>query len=254
MDKTFDFIIYAYPRTGNTYLGYTLNRHPKILCIPELYGGHYHRKELPTFKNALDHIERHLWLTKKIKINRNNNILDEILNQKNNLITGTTIISSNIRHGPKNQPNIHYLNEINKNKDIKKIILVRDPLQTYISAKIAKKSTHWVWMDTSDVKINFDLSEFKEHCNKVNRYYYSILESIKNQTFLVVDYNTVISSIKIILDFLKVENIKLEIKNTVTKKQNSQNILDQVLNYEQMQKDLLSIKTKDPIFTNDTLL
>jgi hypothetical protein len=155
---------------------------------------------------------------------------------------------------------IDLLNIIIKSNFI--FFIKRNFLDIYISEKKAKITNKYVGLDTSNIKIYFDINDFNNHLE-----YYKIWFQIAkqkcyevNKTFIILDYDEIIKleneieMINFVYDkFLSLTNDNLSLNMNykhnykMTKQDNAKSYEDKIENYEEV-KDFISNKDD---FIND---
>jgi len=155
----------------------------------------------------------------------------------------------------KNNENIFSI--INKSNYI--IFIKRNFLDIYISLKKVKISNKWGLIDTSDIKIHFDIKEFKTYEKNYKEWFHYIKQKCieLDKPFITIDYDELMviqndnDRLQHILSKLKlIINDELTINkefNYMTKQDNSEKYEDKIENYEEV-KDFISNKDN---FIND---
>lgn len=127
---------------------------------------------------------------------------------------------------------------------VAKIILTRNPLECYVSWKIAKESDQWWLANTKHLKTvrpTFELAEFEARLDELQSYQKTLLNRLQTsgQTAFYIDYEDILD-LKVInglAAFLGVEG-RLEEMVFRFKKQNPEPLLDKVANPEAMAEGL----------------
>jgi len=128
-----------------------------------------------------------------------------------------------------------------------KVILTRNPLESYISWKIAMEADQWWLANTRHLRTprpRFDLTEFQTRSRAVQDFQVRLLRRLQvtGQTAFYVDYADVldIDVLNGLAGFLGVKD-RLRSLNTRFKKQNPEAIRDKVANPAEMEADLARI-------------
>ena len=128
-----------------------------------------------------------------------------------------------------------------------KIILTRNPLESYISWKIALEADQWWLANTRHLRTprpKFDLAEFAQRSRAVQDFQVRLLRRLQvtGQTAFYVDYADVldIDVLNGLAGFLGVP-ARLKALDTKFKKQNPEAIRDKVSNPEEMEQALSSM-------------
>lgn len=123
-----------------------------------------------------------------------------------------------------------------------KIILTRNPLDSYVSWKIAQATGQWKLTNVKrrkDSKIRFEGAEFENHVAKLQEFQVFLLNRLQSsgQTAFYLDYED-LQSIDVmngLARFLGAES-RLEALDASLKKQNPEALEDKVSNFKEMQK------------------
>ena len=246
MNDVKEFVICGIGRTGSTYLTELLHSHPDIICLPEILDRTFlnlRDKWEEKINNQLATNGEDIKLTESIEDNYFK-IKEKMLKQGK--VFGFKFLQQNEKYFDEELNVFNYSKHIIHNTSIKKIIILRNMLETYISNKTGSMTKKWAYEDTSKTKIEFDHKEYLDYCFFKQRYYSSLLYSIgeTKQTPLIITYNNVVNKecYKQIFNFLNVdENNNLKSKTT---KQNSEFLHERVKNYKWMKRILTDTKDK----------
>ena len=128
-----------------------------------------------------------------------------------------------------------------------KIILTRNPLDSYVSLKIAAQTGQWKLSDMKQHKsatITFERDEFLTHLDAKQAFQLDILKGmqVSGQTGFYVAYED-ISDVDVLNGMARFIGSRAQIGATPksVKKQNPSELEDKVKNYDQMVEDLASI-------------
>jgi len=218
------FVIFTYARTGSYFLVDMLNQIEGVKCYGELFKKN--RIELPESikrkvgMNAAERDRKPVSYLKSVFRNTSAQCMGfKLFPVHNNLIRTFT-------HG---------------SESFKKIILVRNSFDVYISFERAKASG--VWIDhgnnkTVPVRIRFDPTEFSKIC-KWHRSCYAGVDQIINEgsaNFLKIDYESVVdlSAFQSICPFLGIKASSIKQLSPRIKKQKTETLKELVINYQEM--------------------
>lgn len=120
-----------------------------------------------------------------------------------------------------------------------KIILTRNPVESYVSWKIAKATGQWKLTNVKHAKakrVSFDPLEFEQHLGALQGFQVRLLRALQKtgQTAFYVDYED-LQNVEImngLATFLGVEE-RLEELNQTLKKQNPSPLSDKVVNFDE---------------------
>ena len=200
--KNMDFVVLTNPRSGSYFFIDSLSSTEKIRCHGELFKPNLVELD-KEYREALD--------IGKNEVNKRDKsplkFLGDVYKVSNDkAITGFKLF---FRHNPV------VIDHVISNKKIKKIILLRNPVQAYISLKMAEKSGAWTSkvesnMNHNKILINVYPLEFRKYCTGLFNIIFGcvyILEKTK-QEYLLLDYldiTTSQSGLDAAVDFLGVD-------------------------------------------------
>ena len=125
-----------------------------------------------------------------------------------------------------------------------KIILTRNPVESYVSWKIAKSTGQWKLTDVKRLRedtVLFNADEFRDHINKLQSFQVRLLNSLQKsgQTAFYVDYVDLqdVEVMNGLAAYLGVDE-RLESLNKSLKKQNPSSLSDKVENFAEMEAAL----------------
>jgi len=126
-----------------------------------------------------------------------------------------------------------------------KIILKREPLESFVSLKIALQTNQWLISDHAhqrDEKIHFDLEEYEIYLEMRDKFYDEIFEKLhmSGQPFLEIDYVnlTDVESVNRIAEFIGDQRAKTRLDHPI-KRQNPGPFSAKILNYEEVKNTAL---------------
>jgi hypothetical protein len=125
-----------------------------------------------------------------------------------------------------------------------KIILTRNPIESYVSYKIARATGQWKLTDVKRARaqnIKFDADEFEEHITKLQAFQVRILNALQKsgQTAFYVEYEDLqdVDVMNGLAAFLGSDE-RLESLDKSLKKQNPSALSDKVINFQEMEAAL----------------
>lgn len=146
-----------------------------------------------------------------------------------------------------NDHDIRVLDKVLNDPRCGKIILTRNPLDSYVSRKIAAATGQWRLGDLKDAKsakIKFEQTEFQTLLDELKGFQLHILRTLQTtgQSAYYINYDDIqdIDVINGLAKFLGCKDVK-ERTNQKTKVQNPSRIEDKVLNFPEMVSALASV-------------
>jgi len=116
-------------------------------------------------------------------------------------------------------------NSIVNFNNAKFIIVKRNLIDAYISNKKAYIVNKWSKVDTTDIKLDIDIQNFKNYCNRMKKMYSDMFKLLKGKDYVIFDYDelqgfaTGKSKLELISSKLKEMNINLDIDYNILGKQ-----------------------------------
>ncbi|TNJ45602.1 sulfotransferase family 2 domain-containing protein [Phaeobacter sp. B1627] len=164
MADTFScFVIFAEMRTGSNFLEANLNAMDGVMCHGEAFNPHFigypNRTEV-------------LGITQKMRENDPHRLLAEIQRQPDAV--------AGFRYFHDHDPRV--LDAILDDPSIGKIILTRNPLDSYVSWKIARSTGQWKLTNVArrkDAKAQFDAEEFSAHVETLQAFQVTLLNRLQ---------------------------------------------------------------------------
>lgn len=232
-DRRFDyFVIYAEMRTGSNFLEENINDYPGLTCYGEAFnpvfvGG---AKKTELFGITLEQREADPF-----------KLLDQMRIHTDGL--------SGFRFFHDHDPRM--LERTINDPRCGKIILTRNPVDSYVSRKIAAETGQWRLNDMKNAKkakIHFDLAEFEAHLDRVQRFQMELLHrlQVSGQTAFYIAYEDIpdLDVLDGLAAFLGVDHRK-DRANHKTKVQNPGGLKEKVENFPVMQAGLAQIDRFD---------
>lgn len=227
-DRFSSFIILAGMRTGSNFLEESLNLFPGLRCYGEVFNPHFvgHAKKTELFGLSLSEREA------------NPVALIERMKSETDGIAGFRFFHD---HDPR------ILKYCLNDKTCAKIILSRNPVDTYVSREIALLTNQWRLGDmrsAKSAKIQFSKVKFEKHLAGRQEFYLDVQQALqkRGQTGFYIDYED-ISDPEILCGLAGFLGVNAEVKKPSgkTKKQNPSHMKDKVENYPEMVSALASI-------------
>lgn len=233
MSRGFDyFILLAEMRTGSNFLEENINGFPGLHCYGEVYNPHFigHARQTELMGIDLGQRERDpLALLDKIRTHTDG-------------VPGFRFFHD---HDPR------VLQHCLADRRCAKVILTRNPLDSYISLKIASQTGQWRLNDMKFAKtarVQFDGAEFEAHLNRLQEFQLQLMKTLQQtgQTAYYIGYDDLhdIDVLNGLARYLGAEGEKKQTSN-VTKVQNPAGFEDKVTNYAEMRSVLARIDRFD---------
>lgn len=216
------FAIFGAMRSGSNLLEQSLNQYAGIVCHGELFNPAFigHSENMSLFGLSLADREK-----------SPDALVEAMIDNAGTEIAGLRIFQN---HDPRA---IEFMLE---NPDCGKIILQRDPLQSYVSLAIARQTDQWLLTNAPERrggKIHFDEHVFSDYRDAQADYYTNIRKTLREtgQSALWVDYpeQTEIATLNGIAKFLgsreKLKKVQVKIR-----RQNPGGLEEKVDNYSDM--------------------
>ncbi|OAN67750.1 nodulation protein NodH [Sulfitobacter sp. EhC04] len=220
-DKFHSFVVFAEMRTGSNFLETNLNAFGGIKCHGEAFNPHF---------LGYPHNEPILGIDQKTR-DRDPHILLKA-------IRGNTARLSGFRYFHDHDPRI--FDAVMEDAKCAKIILTRNPVDSYVSWKIAQETGQWKLTDVKAQKTAqavFDAREFEAHLEALQAFQVTLLNrlQVSGQTAFYVAYDD-LQSVEVmngLARYLGVDET-LDALDSNLKKQNPSPISAKVSNYDEM--------------------
>jgi hypothetical protein len=234
MDRKFDaFVIFAEMRTGSNYIEATLNDLPDLDCLGEVYN--------PTFIAHHNTFEMH-----GVDMDRREkkplDLLNAIIDNADDALPGFRFFHD---HDPR------VLDRILPDPSIAKVILTRNPLESYVSRRIASETGQWRLTDMKharSAKIEFRLWEFENMLTDLQNFQIKLQRGLQvtGQTAFYIRYDD-INDVNVINGLAKFlgSGHELDGTNSKLKKQNPSDLSQKVENYDHMVRMLAKLDRFD---------
>jgi LPS sulfotransferase NodH len=230
--KPQSFVVFAEMRTGSNFLEANLNAFDGINCHGEAFNPHF----MGYPKN-----EPILGIDLKTRDADPNVLFSAIRNNTARL--------SGFRYFHDHDPRV--FDAIMQDDSCAKIILTRNPVESYVSWKIAQETGQWKLTDVKSHKVaqaQFDGKEFAAHLEALQAFQITLMNRLQTtgQTAFYVAYED-LQSVEVmngLAKFLGVDE-QLEALDKSLKKQNPSPISSKVRNYEDMLRALSQLDRFD---------
>ena len=228
MSKPFDyFVVFAEMRTGSNFLEANLNAFPAISCVGEAFNPHF--IGYPNREDCLGVTEEE----------RNRDPMALIAAVKH--AQGVAGFRFFHDHDPR------VLEEVLTNPRCAKIILTRNPVESFVSWKIAQETGQWKLTNVAkrkDAKAHFDAKEFKAHLEALQDFQITLMRALQTtgQTAFYVAYEDLqdVEVMNGIAAWLGVPD-RLEGLDKSFKRQNPEPLNQKVENFDEMEKALVQL-------------
>jgi hypothetical protein len=214
--------MFAEMRTGSNFLEANLNAMPGVTCYGEVFNPHFigkqGRTELMGFSLA-DRAADPLALIRSLRA------------QSQGL--------AGFRYFHDHDPRV--FEPVLEDARCAKIILTRNPIESYISWKIAQETGQWLLTNAKNLKtaqVRFDGAEFEAHVEALQRFQIALMHGLQvtGQTAFYIDYDDIndLDVLNGLARFLGVAG--LEALDGSLKKQNPDEIASKVTNPDEMER------------------
>lgn len=222
MERNFDsFVLLAEMRTGSNFLEANLNAMPGVACYGEAYNPHFIGKLNQNEAFGLTLAQREAEPTKLLKRMRDHS-------------PGL----SGFRYFHDHDPRV--LPVVLADPRCAKVILTRNPVDSYVSWKIAQATGQWKLTQAKRLKTakaHFDPAEFTAHLTQLQAFQLRLMHGLQTsgQTAFYVDYDDINDTAVLngLARFLGVEG-ELSSPDSTLKKQNPEDISEKVENFDEM--------------------
>lgn len=222
------FVMFAAMRTGSNFLEANLNAIPGVVCHGEVFN--------PSFIGQLNQ-------TEKFGFDLAARDADPLavlaaLREKTDGLAGLRQFQD---HDPR------ATKAMLLDPDCAKIVLTRNPLESYVSLLIARQTGQWRLMNAMKLRssrVRFDGEGFARHLDALGQFYNEILHTLQvtGQTAFHIDYEDIqdIEVLNGLAGFLGVEG-RLEALDTKLKKQNPDPLWSKLENPEAVEEALAQV-------------
>jgi LPS sulfotransferase NodH len=219
------FVIFAEMRTGSNFLEANLNSFAGIFCHGEAFNPHF-----IGYPNSTEI----LGVTREMR-DREPGQLVSAIRAETGRLGGFRFFND---HDPR------VLDMILPDPRCAKIILTRNPVESYVSRKIAAATGQWKLTNPAHARTDtvlFDGAEFERHVERLQQFQILLMNGLQRtgQTAFYVDYEDLrdVEVMNGLAAFLGVAD-RITALDRKLKKQNPEPIEDKVRNFEQMEQAL----------------
>ncbi|MDP2739675.1 MAG: nodulation protein NodH [Pseudorhodobacter sp.] len=215
------FVIFAAMRTGSNFLEANLNCLPGVTCHGEAFNPHFIGKKDQTALFGIDLAARAadpLALLARLR-------------QRTDGLAGFRFFHD---HDPR------VFDAVMADPACAKIILTRNPIECYVSWKIAQETGQWKLTNASKLKtsrVHFDAREFEQHLSLQQDFQIRLMHGLqrRGQTAFYIDYEDIpdLAVLNGLAQFLGVAG-RLDALDGSLKKQNPGEIAEKVINPTEM--------------------
>ncbi|MCF6273154.1 MAG: sulfotransferase family 2 domain-containing protein [Rhodobacteraceae bacterium] len=213
------FVIFGAMRSGSNLLQKYINQYKGVFCHGELFNPVLIRR---TPEEGYIGVSRKQWL-------ENPEIMLEAIRNVD----------------PKTMPGYRIFQEHNnwvqkqalQDAQCAKIILTRDPVESFVSLEIARKTGQWLISDIAHRKsasIDIDLDEYTEYARAREKYYDNITQTLalSGQPYFEIDYSRLndLETMNRLVRFLGLDEAKTALEQPI-KRQNPGRLPDKIKNY-----------------------
>ncbi|MDP2083324.1 MAG: nodulation protein NodH [Pseudotabrizicola sp.] len=225
MSKRFDsFVMFAEMRTGSNFLEANLNAMPGVLCHGEVFNPHFIGKKDQTSLFGFSMTDREADPMALVRAMR-----------------AQTKGIAGFRYFHDHDPRV--VQPVLDDPQCAKIILTRNPIESYVSWKIAQETGQWKLTNAKNLKtaqVRFDAAEFEAHVSALQEFQVQLMHALQvsGQTAFYIDYEDIndLDVLNGLAGFLGVDG--LAGLDDSLKKQNPEEITQKVLNPDEMERAL----------------
>ncbi|EIE49874.1 nodulation protein NodH [Salipiger aestuarii] len=220
------FVVFAEMRTGSNFLEANINAFDGLTCLGEAFNPHF--IGYPTAADVLG-------VTQEMRDRDPLVLLDRIRERRSDGLGGFRFFHD---HDPRVLP------EILADERCAKIVLTRNPVDSYVSWKIAQSTGQWKLTNVSrrkDSKARFDAAEFEAHLDALQAFQVTLMNALQvsGQTAFYVGYDDLqdVAVMNGLAQWLGV-HARLDSLNTSLKRQNPEPLAEKVSNFDEMATSL----------------
>lgn len=219
------FVVFAEMRTGSNFLESNLNSFAGLRCHGEAFNPHF-----IGYPNRDDILG-----VTRAERDRDPGRLLAAIRAQDGVMGGFRFFND---HDPR------VLEPILTDRRVAKIILTRNPIESYVSRKIAAATGQWKLTNVAQAKsetVVFDAGEFEAHLERLQEFQVLLLNALQRtgQTAFYVDYDDLrdVEVMNGIAQFLGIPD-RIEALDRKLKKQNPEPIEEKVANFAEMEASL----------------
>ncbi|TKB45173.1 hypothetical protein [Thalassotalea mangrovi] len=232
------FVIFGAMRSGSNLLQEKLNYFDDLICLGELYNPSFVGVDRPHInKFSYAGYGRNDPESRKSRQKDPFLLLQQVQDQaqKEGKIPGFRLFDGH---------NKDVRRVLLNNPRVRKILLQRDLVDSFVSLALARESGQWVKRDEKANKVtqvHFDIDEFEQYVRKTQRYFGALKQRLDEtqQQYKVIDYYDVLDDEKV-EEIAKFAGSTVEMRKqpTTLRKQNKGGLEQKLSNFEQV-KDYL---------------
>ncbi len=229
------FVIFAFPRSGSTYLCSRLDSHPDILCHYELF----HPDAIPVAQELVDLVPEFRVFTPRSRDKNISAFVNVIFSHD----FGMRAVGFKIFLDQSEAAQDLLLND----RTILKILLKRSTVDAYVSMMIAEQTGEFTSASRSRAQVKIalkagDLIAFDEQVNLFYEHVESVLRRT-NQPFVTLQYEDIVSgdqALDPVFDALGLQRGNMQLE-AFTRRQNSEALEDKVSNLKEVLEGTLRL-------------
>lgn len=235
---TINFVIFGAMRFGTNLLQEKLNYFKDILCLGELYNPTFvgvDRPHLDKFSYA--GYRRNEEESRKRRSKDPFLLLEKVAEKAH---SERKLVGFRMFNGHNHSVHRVLIND----SRVKKIILYRDLVDSFVSLVLARQTGQWVKREDKELapnSIHFDIEEFEQYVQENQQYFIPIVQRLEEtgQEFVVISYQDVLDNgkIKKLARFVGSKD-HMEKNETVLVKQNPADLDKKISNYEEVKEYL----------------
>ena len=216
------FAIFGAMRSGSNLLERYLNQYEQLVCHGELFQKAFVNKP---------GMQEYLGVTKQERNQNPTKLLEAVLREDPNKTPGYRIFQDH---------DTRVIDIALKDPACAKIILTRDPIESYVSLKIARDTNQWLISDPAHRKtssIRFDMKEYNAYKKERSAFYSKVYKALEQsgQPWFEIDYSALnqLEAINRLVRFLGVDEQKQSLEQSI-KRQNPAVLSEKITNYQEV--------------------
>ncbi len=238
INTNINFVIFGAMRSGSNLLQEKLNYFDDLICLGELYNPAFVGVDRPHIdKFNFAGYGRNNPESRKQRQDDPFLLLEKIADTAHNR---DKIVGFRIFDGHNKSVRRVLLNDTR----VKKIILHRNLIDSFVSLELARQSGQWVKKDDNTPKlrsINFSINDFEAYVKGSQQFFGAVIERLDKtkQEYMIVSYDDVLNDAQV-AKIAKFVGSQSEMKKVETqlKKQNSSKLSDKINNFDDVKEYL----------------